>query len=97
MTTKSTFSAHLEELISERGLSKAELARATYVDKKRIYNLTNNPDSDPPLSILVDLANFFSVPIDYLAGRTDSRTQIVIKPPPEPPRPHFFNKRWEGK
>lgn len=95
MTTKSIFSARLEELISERGLSKAELARAIYVDKKRIYNITNNPDSDPPLSILVDLANFFSVPIDYLAGRTDSRKQIVVQAPPEPPRPHFFNKRWE--
>ena len=95
MTTKSPFSARLEELISERGLSKAELARAIYVDKKRIYNLTNNQDSDPPLSILVDLANFFSVPIDYLAGRTDSREQIIVRAPPEPPRPHFFNKRWE--
>lgn len=95
MTTESTFSTRLEELISERGLSKAELARAIYVDKKRIYNITNNPDSDPPLSILVDLANFFSVSIDYLAGRTDSREQIIVRAPPEPPRPHFFNKRWE--
>lgn len=95
MSNQTPFSARLEELISERGINKAELARAIYVDKKRIYALTNNPDSDPHLSILLDLANFFSVSIDYLAGRTDSREQIIVHAPPEPPRPHFFNKRWE--
>ena len=95
MSSQIPFSVRLEELISERGISKAELARAIYVDKKRIYSLTNNAESDPPLTILRDLADFFSVSIDYLAGRTDSREQIIVRAPPEPPRPHFFNKRWE--
>lgn len=95
MSNQTTFSARLESLREERGISKAELAKALHLDRKRVYRLINNTESDPPLTILRDLADFFSVSIDYLAGRTDSRTQIVIKPTPEPPRPHFFNKRWE--
>lgn len=95
MTNPTPFSARLESLREERGISKTELAKALHMDRKRVYRLINNTESDPPLTILRDLADFFSVSIDYLAGRTDSREQIIVRAPPEPPRPHFFNKRWE--
>ena len=95
MTNPIPFSARLESLLEERGTSKTELAKALHMDRKRVYRLINNAESDPPLTILRDMADFFSVSIDYLAGRTDSREQIIVRTPPEPPRPHFFNKRWE--
>ena len=95
MSNPTPFSARLESLREERGISKTELAKALHMDRKRIYRLINNTESDPPLTLLLDLADFFSVSIDYLAGRTDSREQIIVRAPPEPPRPHFFNKRWE--
>ena len=95
MTNPIPFSARLESLREERGISKAELAKALHMDRKRVYRLINNAEIDPPLTILRDMADFFSVSIDYLAGRTDSREQIIVRAPPEPPRPHFFNKRWE--
>lgn len=95
MSNQTPFSARLESLRDERGISKTELAKALHLDRKRVYRLINNAESDPPLTLLWDLADFFSVSIDYLAGRTDSREQIIVRAPPEPPRPHFFNKRWE--
>ena len=95
MSTQTPFSARLEYLREERGISKTELAKALPMDWKKIYRLINNTESDPPLTLLLDIADFFSVSIDYLAGRTDSREQIIVRAPPEPPRPHFFNKRWE--
>lgn len=95
MSNQTTFSARLEALLEERGISKTELAKDLHMDRKRVYRLINNAESDPPLTILRDMADFFSVSIDYLAGRTDSREQIIVRAPPEPPRPHFFNKRWE--
>ena len=95
MTNPIPFSARLESLREESGISKTELAKALHMDRKRVYRLINNTESDPPLTLLLDLADFFSVSIDYLAGRTDSREQIIVRAHPEPPRPHFFNKRWE--
>ena len=95
MSNQTPFSARLESLREERGISKTELAKALHMDRKRVYRLINNAESDPPLTILRDMADFFSVSIDYLAGRTDSRDQILVRAPPEPPRHHFFNKRCE--
>ena len=95
MSNQTPFSARLESLLEERGISKTELAKALHMDRKRIYRLINNTESDPPLTTIRDLADFFPVYNDYLAGRTDSREQIIVRAPPEPPRPHFFNKRWE--
>lgn len=95
MRSQTTFSDRLEAMMEERGISKADLAKALHVDRKTIYRLTNNTESDPKLTILLDVADFFSVSIDYLAGRTDSLDQIIARATPEQTRPRFFNKRWE--
>lgn len=95
MSNQTTFSARLEALLEERGISKADLAKSLHVDRKTIYRLTNNTESDPKLTVLLAVADFFSVSIDYLAGRTNNRDQIIARTSTEQTRPRFFNKRWE--
>ncbi|WP_273705958.1 helix-turn-helix domain-containing protein [Leuconostoc mesenteroides] len=62
----------LRELRNERRLSQDRLANEMLINIKtlRRYEVGEN---DPRVSILIDLADYFEVSIDYLVGRSDVR------------------------
>lgn len=62
----------LRELRKERGLSQDVLANEMSINIKtlRRYEVGEN---NPRVAILIELANYFNVSIDYLVGRSDVR------------------------
>ncbi|KDA50995.1 hypothetical protein L963_1372 [Leuconostoc mesenteroides subsp. cremoris T26] len=62
----------LRELRNERGLSQDRLANEMLINIKtlRRYEVGEN---DPRVAILIDLADYFEVSIDYLVGWSDVR------------------------
>lgn len=63
----------LRVLRAEKRLSQQDVADATNLSVRGYRNIENG-DSSPSLSVIVVLANFFDVSIDYLIGRTDSKS-----------------------
>ena len=67
----SIFSERLLSLRHENGLSQRDCA-----EKLQIIPLSfafyDYGDMDPHLSVVVSMADFYGVSIDYLAGRTDA-------------------------
>lgn len=61
------FSSTLRNLRKEKGLSQSELARQLYVSRSLICAYEKNLRM-PSLDILIRLAIFFEVPIDFLLG-----------------------------
>lgn len=64
------FGKRLKELRAEKGIGQVEFALLIGVSKG-IISLWENGLREPTLSHLVDIAKFFEVSIDYLAGLTD--------------------------
>lgn len=63
----------IRSLREDRDLRQTDVALATGIDQKTLSNYETgktNPDSD----ILIRLADFFGVSIDYLVGRDTPRT-----------------------
>jgi len=65
-----TFGIKLRELRKESGLGQIELAKRLGVGKS-IISLWEKGACEPTLSKLVEIAKFFGVTIDYLAGLED--------------------------
>lgn len=62
----------IRELRKERKLHQSELAAKINVSQQTISRIETG-DTTLPADILIDLANFFDVSIDYLLCQTDSR------------------------
>ena len=67
----SVFSERLVQLRKSREMSQIALAKEIGVSS-RIYQEYEYGKSEPKMSNLVSIADFFGVSIDYLAGRTDT-------------------------
>lgn len=67
----SVFSERLIELRDDRNLSQKEVA-AEFGVVVRAYQRYEYGEREPQLSVLVRMADFYGVSIDYLAGRTDT-------------------------
>ncbi len=67
----SVFSERLIELRDDRNLSQKEVA-AEFGVVVRAYQRYEYGEREPQLSVLVRMADFYGVSIDYLAGRTDA-------------------------
>lgn len=67
---ENTFGSKLKELRKEKGLGQIELAKELGVGKS-IISLWEKDSCEPTLSKLIQIAKFFSVTIDYLAGLED--------------------------
>ena len=65
-----TFGERLKELRKERGLGQIALAAALGVGKSSI-SLWERGESEPTLTNLITIAQYFDVTIDWLAGLTD--------------------------
>ena len=62
----------IKELRKERKLHQSELAAKINVSQQTVSRIENG-DTTLPADILIDLARFFNVSIDYLLYQTDSR------------------------
>ena len=67
-----TFSNILRQLRSEKNISTYKLADILHVSRSSISNYETGIRT-PSYELLVEIANFFNVSIDYLLGRTSDR------------------------
>lgn len=67
-----TFASRLRELRKERGLTQKQLAEQSGTSIRGIQNYELGERS-PAFDVLISLADFFDVSLDYLTGRTDKR------------------------
>ncbi|MDY3906512.1 MAG: helix-turn-helix transcriptional regulator [Lawsonibacter sp.] len=67
------FGERLKELRLEKKVPQKELA--TYLGiSVRGYQFYESEDNEPNIKMLIALADFYGVTIDYLVGRTDERS-----------------------
>ena len=66
-----TFSERLIQLRKEKRLSQEALAKKLEIGS-RAYQYYESGERLPRLDVLLKLADFFSVSLDYLAGRSDT-------------------------
>jgi transcriptional regulator with XRE-family HTH domain len=72
-TTK-TFAERLSDLMEERGVGPRAVASAVGIGHASISKYTDD-NAEPGINSLVKLAEYFDVSIDYLAGRTRTRSK----------------------
>ena len=64
------FAIRLKELRIEKGVSQTQVAKDIEISKSA-YNYYENGIKEPTVSVLIKLADYFNVCIDYLVGRQD--------------------------
>ncbi|MBZ8120543.1 helix-turn-helix domain-containing protein [Bacillus thuringiensis] len=69
------FSAKLKELRESRGLSQEELAAKLNIPRSSITHYENSDDRLPRKSRLLEIANFFSVSVDFLLSEESALTK----------------------
>ncbi len=69
------FAVRLKELREAKGLSQGDLAKLAKVQSAMISHFENGRRS-PSILVLRRLADLFSVPIDFLLGRSDLREGV---------------------
>lgn len=62
----------IKDLREDADLTQTELSNHLHISQ-RAYSHYENGTRDIPTSILISLANFYHVSIDYLLGRTDNK------------------------
>lgn len=65
------FMKRMKELRQKKGISMEELANALGVSKSRI-NMWENNGSVPRSDVLIKIAEYYSVPTDYLLGNNNA-------------------------
>lgn len=71
-----SFGTRLRQLRTERNLTQVQLAKATGTTKQNIYQIEANRNY-PGIKLMIAIADYFRVSLDYLFGRTNQRTMIV--------------------
>lgn len=71
------FAERLNELRKNKGLNQPELAKELNVAKQTVSNWENN-NRTPDNEMLIKIANYFDVSLDYLLGRTDNPNYSVL-------------------
>lgn len=64
------FSTRLKELRKSKKVNQVEAGQVAGITSKQIRRYESG-DSEPTLSVLIALADFFDVSLDYLVGRSD--------------------------
>ncbi len=64
------FSEVLKSLRLEKGVSRKELGKTLCVSE-RLISYWENGDRECNFTMLISIANYFDVSLDYLLGRTD--------------------------
>ncbi|MGI5905210.1 MAG: helix-turn-helix domain-containing protein [Candidatus Pararuminococcus gallinarum] len=65
-----SFSERLKELRKSKKINQTILANAVNLNIKQIQRYEGG-SNEPTLSVLIALADFFDVSLDYLVGRSD--------------------------
>jgi transcriptional regulator with XRE-family HTH domain len=73
------FDKILKELREEKKLTQNEIAKLLNVSRASI-SAYENRTNDPSLDVLIRMADFFNVSLDYLLGRTPERTNNNLIP-----------------
>lgn len=73
-----SFADRVKKLRTDRGLTKAQLAKAMHLDPSAVsrWELGENY---APQSMVISLANYFGVSTDYLLGRTDDPRPFPVE------------------
>lgn len=66
------FSENLKKLRNEHQVLQSTLAEYCGVSTRQIMRYEQG-SSEPTLSVLITIADFFNVTLDYLVGRSDDR------------------------
>lgn len=67
----SEFSNKLKELRTSKNISQKQIASQLDIADRQ-YRRYENEEQQPTLPIIIKLANYFDVSLDYLVGRTDN-------------------------
>lgn len=67
----STLSERLQLLKSERNLLQKDIAKDNHLSL-RAYQYYERGERNPTSDVLIALADYFDVSLDYLVGRTDN-------------------------
>lgn len=68
----SDFSKRLIQLQSDRNFLKKDIAAAVGITYRH-YQRYENGESEPNMSVLLALADYFNVSLDYLVGLSNTR------------------------
>ena len=66
---------NLRKLRCEKGISQQNLGETLLVSQQSI-NKYENHDVEPDIEMLIKIADYFNVSLDYLVGRTDIKEMI---------------------
>ena len=68
--------ASLRKLLREdKKISQTKLAEDLFIGRSTMSEYENGT-KQPPISVLVKIADYFDVSLDYIAGRTDKKVSI---------------------
>ncbi|MCI9010016.1 MAG: helix-turn-helix transcriptional regulator [Clostridia bacterium] len=68
----------LKELRKEKGLTQLQVANALKISRQ-VYANYENEINQPDCKMLVILANFFEVSVDFLLGRSDDLGNVTVQ------------------
>jgi len=62
----------LKNLREDKDLTQADVAKLLFITQQQ-YSLYENGYREIPVSMIIKLAEYYNVSIDYILGRTDSQ------------------------
>ncbi|MDE5763522.1 MAG: helix-turn-helix domain-containing protein [Ruminococcus sp.] len=65
---KSTIQDVLRELRKNKNITQTQLANELHISQ-RAYSHYENGTREPNIELLIDIANYYQISIDYLVGR----------------------------
>lgn len=69
---RTIFQIRLQKLREEKHISRARMSERCGLEQSAIRRYERG-EREPKLSTLIQIADFFGVTLDYLAGRTDKK------------------------
>jgi len=72
------FASRLKELRTEKGLTQTELGELIGINYSTLSDYERGNKTDPYMSTLRTLADFFGVSMDYLIGESNTKNNILI-------------------
>lgn len=86
----------LKQLREERKLTLRELSEIIHIDKSSLSRFENG-EREPRTSVIVDIANFFNVSLDYLLGQSEIRNpEKLVYRETEPTLDETLQREMEG-
>jgi len=71
------FSKRLKQLRNEKNITQSQLAQILSMNIRSIRKYEAE-EMEPTLSVLIAIADYFKVSIDYLVGRLDTKNYSII-------------------